>query len=96
MMLKVNTQVLRSMELKFPGIGSSITQMEAAIIPPCPNCGSGQTARVYLGSNERSRLVAMATTKVCLITHNPSPGNYFCNECAEYFDAPGVIHAAAS
>jgi hypothetical protein len=45
-MLKVSEQWLRDVEERYPGIRGTIDHYEALNLPPCPACGSADTAAV--------------------------------------------------
>ncbi len=84
-MIKVNGHVLKSMERNYGGIVGSIMEIERSLLPRCPLCGSKDTANVYVGTTQRAKQVAMATSKAHLVASNPAPGRYFCNACTQYF-----------
>lgn len=58
-----------------------------ADLPPCPDCGSEDTASVQIGVIQRTMNIAAATTKFKLIPNGPKPGPYFCNACDRFFSA---------
>ena len=86
-MLKVGKRQLRDMEQRYPGIGRTVRYYEDLDLPPCPACGSGQTAAVSAGVIGRSIHVSAATTKIRLLP-NIVPEDYYCNACKAYFGGP--------
>lgn len=87
-MLRFDLDSLASLESQYPGIIDSIRRFEEAVIPSCPFCNSGDTADVQVGIIGRTINIAAATTKFHLIPNPPKPGNFFCNSCKKYFNAP--------
>lgn len=81
-------EMLARMEENYPGITQQVMQFDAMEMPPCPYCGSEDTAIVQVGIIGRSISVSAATKKVTLVMNGPKPGKYRCNECKEYF-TPG-------
>lgn len=84
-MLKIDEETLDELESKYPGIREQILGFEEATLPACPRCGSGDTADVNVGIVGRTISIAAATTTFKLIANGPKPGDYFCNECREFF-----------
>ena len=84
-MLKIDTESLAQLEAQYPGIADSIRWCEAEELPPCPRCGSMDTARVHVGLVGRSINMAAATTKFKLVPNGPKSGEFFCNGCREFF-----------
>ena len=84
-MLKVSPEQLESMEQSYPGIKEQIISREDADLPLCSSCGSANTAAVCVGVVGRTMSIAGATTKIKLIPNGPKPGDYFCNECNEFW-----------
>ena len=74
------------MEKQRRGITQSIIGFENAELPSCPHCGSGDTASVQVCIIGRTIYIAAATTKATLIPNGPKEGEYFCNNCENYFD----------
>lgn len=85
LVLKVDEAAMKRIEKLHPGIREDIDSYESLNLPPCPSCGSADTAAVSAGIVGRSIHVAVATTKIRLLP-NPVPEDYFCNRCREYFD----------
>lgn len=85
-MLKMDDKTIEEMEKQRPGIKELIHRFEAANLPPCPRCGSEDTASVQVRIVGVTIHIAAATTKFKLIPNGPPPGQYFCNQCREYFD----------
>ena len=86
-MLKVSEQWLRDVEERYPGIRGTIDRYEALNLPPCPTCGSADTAAVSAGIVGRSIHVCASTTKIRLLP-NGVPEDYYCNACKRYFGGP--------
>lgn len=84
-MLKVDQKTLDHMEKQYPGIRETIRLREEAVLPVCSRCGSANTADVGCGVIGRTIYLAGATTKFKLIPNLPKPGEYFCNECDDFF-----------
>lgn len=92
-MLKATEQWLCDAERRHPGIRQTIDRYEALDLPPCPECGSSDTAAVSAGIVGRSILVNGATTKIHLLP-NGIPKDYYCNACERYFGGPDTIEGA--
>jgi hypothetical protein len=86
-MLRVDEEWLRHAERIYPGIRRSIDSYEALDLPPCPRCGSVDTAAVSAGIVGRSIHVSAATTKMHLLP-NVVAGDYHCNTCERFFGGP--------
>ena len=86
-MLKVLASELETLERQYPGISRTVRYFEEMVLPPCPRCGSTDTAKVTVGLVGRSINLAAATTKMKLLANGPTPGNCFCNACKEFFTA---------
>ncbi|MBU2600801.1 MAG: hypothetical protein KKA32_01325 [Actinobacteria bacterium] len=87
-MLKVDQEWLDRVEERYPGIRGSIDYYERLDLPPCPACGSDDTAAVSAGVIGRSIHVCAATTKIRLLP-NMVPHDYYCWACELYFGGPG-------
>lgn len=91
-MIKVDQATLDDMESRYPGIIAQIKRWEAKEIPPCPHCGSTDTADVQVGVIGRTINLTAATSKFHLTANGPRQGTCFCNACRKYFgpaDEPG-------
>jgi hypothetical protein len=88
-MLKIKPTALDDLEARHSGIRAQIMDFENAELPPCPHCGSTDTAQTSLGMLPRSLAIASATTKLKLIPNGPLPGRYACNACESFFGGPG-------
>jgi hypothetical protein len=84
-MLKVDQETLDKMESQYTGIIESIMRFENAELPPCPHCGSEDSADVQVGVIGRTMSISAATSKFTLIPNGPRPGRYRCNSCKKYF-----------
>jgi len=84
-MLNVGEATIAFKERQYPGITEQIWRFESAVLPPCPNCGDGDTADVQVGVIGRTINISMATTKFRLIPNGPKPGEFYCNQCKEFF-----------
>ncbi len=84
-MLKIDQTAIDRMEQSYPGIADQIRHFEAAGLPPCPNCGSTETASVQCGLIQRSINIFAATTKFHLVANLPKGAHFFCNACKQYF-----------
>ena len=84
-MLKVNKETLNKLEGMYSGITEQIMGFENAVLPLCPDCKSDNTANVQVGVIDRTINIVGATTKIRLVANVPKPGDYFCNDCKNYF-----------
>ncbi len=57
-------------------------------VPPCPRCGTCNTASVQVGIVWITIRMASTCPKFKLIPNGPKPGNWFCNTCQQFFDVP--------
>jgi len=57
-------------------------------VPPCPRCGTRNTASVQAGVIGLTIRLATTCRKFKLIPNGPKPGNWFCNSCGRFFDVP--------
>jgi hypothetical protein len=88
-MLRVDDEWIRDVEAQYPGITANIRRFEEAILPPCPHCGSEDTADVQCGLVGRTIRIAAATTKFKLLANGPKPGAFFCRACGQFFGEAG-------
>ena len=84
-MIKVSENTIKHMESQHPGITKQIWRFELQDIPPCPVCGSTDTASVQVGVIGRTIYLAAATTKFHLLPNGNNKGIYFCNVCKKQF-----------
>jgi len=87
-MLRVSGLWLMAVESQFPGIREEIARLDSVKMPPCPHCGSGNTAVVHVGMAGHNVHLARATTKVALVLCAPAPGTHRCNGCGSFFSRP--------
>ena len=85
-MIKISEDSIREFERSYPGITEQIQRFEAMELPPCPVCGSSDTASVQVGIVGRTIHLAGATSKFHLIPNGNGKGIYFCNVCRQQFD----------
>jgi len=85
-MIKVPNSTIEQMEKAYEGITEQIWRFENAQLPPCPHCGSEDTASVQVGIIGRTMHLVAATTKIHPVPNSPIEGKYFCNACRKYFD----------
>ncbi len=85
-MLTIKPERYADYEERYPGIIEEIMRFENADLPPCPNCGSSNTASVQVGFIGRTASISAATTKFHLILNGPKPGKYYCNDCKKYYN----------
>jgi hypothetical protein len=85
-MLKVDDAWLRAAEARYPGFKATLDHYETQALPPCPACGSTETAKTSTGLVGYSMALAAATTKIKLIPNGPS-ADFYCNACDKFFDA---------
>ena len=90
-MLKVDQEWIDRVDAQRPGFRETVERWDAADLPPCPSCGSDDTARVSAGLVGRSIHLAAATTKIRLLP-NGHPADYYCNQCQSYFNGPDGGH----
>lgn len=88
-MLKITSTRLDELEIEFPEIRSQVLGFEHAQLPPCPKCGSPDTAAVSIGCVGRSLTIATATSKIRLLPNGPAPGPHYCNTCSGFFGISG-------
>jgi hypothetical protein len=55
-------------------------------VPPCPRCGTCNTASVQVGVIGITIRLAATCHKFKLIPNGPKPGEWFCNSCGRFFD----------
>ena len=55
-------------------------------VPPCPRCGTCNTASVQVGVIGITIRLAATCPKFKLIPNGPKPGEWFCNSCGLFFD----------
>jgi hypothetical protein len=60
-MLRLDQKRIALLEQKYPGIQEQILRFEAFQLPPCPECGSLETARILPGVIGRTISIAAAT-----------------------------------
>jgi hypothetical protein len=78
---------LAELEVKYPGITEQYQRFEGAELPPCPHCGAEDTASVQVGIIGRTINLAALCRKFKLVPNGEDKlGEYFCNECGEFFD----------
>ena len=65
-------------------------------VPPCPRCGTSNTALVQVGVIGLTIRLAATCPKFKLIPNGPKPGSWFCNSCGKFFDVPYEIPKGAS
>jgi hypothetical protein len=76
-----------SLEERYPGITEQIRQFENAELPPCPHCGSEDTASVQVGIIGRTINIASYTRKFYLVPNmSDRKGKYHCRQCRKFFD----------
>lgn len=84
-MIKKTKDEIRQMEKNYPGITESIWGFEFAVLPPCPHCGSEDTAQIQCGIIGRTIHIASATSRIKLLFNYDGKGQFHCNTCAERF-----------
>ena len=78
---------LVELEDKYPGITEQYLRFEGAQLPPCPHCGSGDTASVQVGIIGRTIHLAGFSRKFKLVPNGEDKGGeQFCNTCERFFD----------
>jgi hypothetical protein len=75
----------RTRQQIYEEIHARFTRME---VPPCPRCGTSNTASVQVGIVWITIWMASTCPKFKLIPNGPKPGNWFCNTCQKFFDVP--------
>lgn len=55
-------------------------------VPPCPRCGTCNTASVQVGVIGITIRLAATCRKFKLIPNGPKPGQWFCNSCSRFFN----------
>jgi hypothetical protein len=71
----------------YPGVEEQLRRFKEAELPPCPHCGSSDTASVQVGVIGRTIYLAASTKKFKLVPNMKDKlGDYFCNECGKFFD----------
>ncbi len=85
-MLLVDDDELDRMESRYPGIKESILRYEAMTLPRCPYCSSSDTAHTAVGTIGRTMNMSAATTKFKLCGSRPTWGEFYCNNCREFYE----------
>jgi hypothetical protein len=85
-MLKVDDEWIVRAEQQYRGFRKTVDYYEALTLPPCPRCGSADTAKVSSGLVGLSIHVAAATSKIKLLP-NGHPADFHCAACDQFFDA---------
>ena len=83
-MINFSEKDIAKAEEQYPGFRETLMSCDAVITPPCPDCGSEDTAVTGCGVVGRSIYLAAGTTKYKLIC-NKSLGDFFCNPCNKPF-----------
>ncbi len=84
---KEDAQGAMNVEVRSADIADQIRRFDKAELPPCPFCGSKDTASVQVGMVGKAITIAASTTKVKLVPNAKDKlGNYFCNACKKYFN----------
>lgn len=84
-MLRVTEEQLEYLDRRRPGVRQLVMQFENADLPPCPRCGSADTARVQVGVVGVTISIACATTKIKLLANGgDARGSYWCNACERF------------
>ena len=55
-------------------------------VPPCPRCGTSNTASVQVGVIGLTIRLAATCPKFKLMSSGPKPGDWFCNPCSRFFN----------
>ena len=84
-MVKVNEQWIRAVEQVCPGFRATLNYYESLALPPCPKCGSLNSAIVSAGLVGFSIHLAAATTKFKLLP-NGHPADFHCADCGDFFN----------
>lgn len=84
-MIKATEDTIRHMEELYPGITEQIQRFENMEIPPCPMCGSTNTASVQVGIIGRTIHLNAATSKFHSIFTSNGEGIYYCHVCKKQF-----------
>ena len=75
----------RTRQQIYEEIYARFMQME---VPPCPQCGTSNTALVQGGIIWITIRLASTCSKFKLIPNAQKPGDWFCNTCQKFFDVP--------
>ena len=94
-MLKVDQEWIDRVDAQRPGFRDLVERWDAKDVPPCPSCGSDDTAEVSAGLVGTSIRLAGATTKIRLLA-NGHPADHYCNQCESYFNGPDGGHGRAT
>jgi protein-arginine kinase activator protein McsA len=84
--IRLTKKQIEEIEQYYEGITEQIEDFEKEEIPPCPKCGSTNTALVQIGFVGRLNAIAAATSKVTIVMNGPKPGKYMCRACRTYYD----------
>ena len=84
-MIRKTEDEMTQLESQYPGITEQIWRFEHMDLPPCPVCGSADTASVQVGVMGRTINIGAAATKIHLMLNANGKGIYFCNVCGKQF-----------
>ena len=84
-MIKFSLDQIKNNEKNYEGIASQIMKFDNRVLPPCPFCGSEDTAVVLRAAIGRTIAIAAATTKVTL-SLKPDSRHFYCHACKQQFD----------
>ncbi len=86
MTLRIPLTELQQRDRKSPGLLNKIILLEHKPRPDCPHCGSGDTAKLYVGSlNDRYRPYLASITTRLKLRPNDVRGGYWCYRCSRGF-----------
>ncbi|HOZ37565.1 MAG TPA: hypothetical protein PLH64_02335 [Anaerolineaceae bacterium] len=84
-MIRKTEDEMKQLESQYPGITEQIWRFEHMGLPPCPECGSVDTATVQVGVIGRTINIGAATRKIHLMLNANDEGIYYCNVCRKQF-----------
>ena len=89
MALQISNDALNKLNDQYEGIRDQILSFEAMELPQCVSCGCEDTAIIQVGVIGRTMNIAIATSKIKLVSNaNSDHGKYFCNACETFFAGP--------
>ena len=77
------------LEKQYPGFNDTLSAYERQALPPCPKCGSTDTATVS-GAGVIGRTIALAaSTRRFKLMTGAAPGSLYCNRCKAVWQGSG-------
>ena len=78
-------QRIAEAEAIYPGLRRQLAEIESWALPPCPNCGSAETAVLLVGMTGRTIALAALSDRIQLFANRDEPGERWCRNCSRAF-----------